>query len=646
VPTLREALAHLAEEQVDVVVLGTTVDDGMPLDVLVELNQRHASLPIIAIADSAALASLLWERGAFDVLFADETPRLGLTILRAVRDAGLSRALRSAHDELHGVLVASDRHLDLLSNAPALLWSTDEMLIVRNSDGGEVANDAAGTPLASWDERASDAARSTIVDAHRRALAGETVTVQAVWFGAPRYIAVGPVRDGAGRVRGTAGAAVACGDISPVVAREVETSGDFAPRSIVEHRVSAALRDAAVTGARVAVFFVDVDRFKTVNDLGGHAAGDAVLRSIADRLRTVVGSRGTIARYNADAFVVVCTGLLDPAQGTTISEAILASFARPFPYGEHDFHLTASVGVSFSPDDADDAERLIANAEAAVREAKRRGRNLASRYVPSILATPTDRHRLQRELSHAIEREQLLVAYQPVYDVRTGRVVSAEALVRWNHPTLGTIVPDRFIPMAEESGLIDSIGEWMIVRVCEQIRRWVDAGIPDVHVSVNVSARQLDRRGLLKFIGAAIAAERIAPSSLEIEVTETSIMRDVYAATIVLRDLRSMGVRVAIDDFGAGYTSLGFLRDLPIDDLKIDRSFVRDVALGGFDGAVVRAVVMLARELGVRTIAEGVEDAAQMEALRALQCDAVQGFYFSPPLPADDCTPVLRDLIA
>jgi EAL domain-containing protein (putative c-di-GMP-specific phosphodiesterase class I) len=240
----------------------------------------------------------------------------------------------------------------------------------------------------------------------------------------------------------------------------------------------------------------------------------------------------------------------------------------------------------------------------------------------------------------------LRVAYQPVFDVASGRVVSAEALVRWNHPTLGTIVPDRFIPMAEETGLIDSIGEWMIARVCEQIRNWVDAGIPDVRVSVNVSARQLDRRGLLKFIGAEIAAQQIDPSSLEIEVTETSIMRDVYAATIVLRDLRSMGVRIAIDDFGAGYTSLAFLRDLPIDDLKIDRSFVRDVASGGFDGAVVRAVVMLAHELGVRTIAEGVEDAAQMEALRALRCDAVQGFLLASPMAADDCTPVFRRLIA
>jgi EAL domain-containing protein (putative c-di-GMP-specific phosphodiesterase class I) len=254
-----------------------------------------------------------------------------------------------------------------------------------------------------------------------------------------------------------------------------------------------------------------------------------------------------------------------------------------------------------------------------------------------MLATPSERHALQRELLHAIERNQLELLYQPIYDVVSGDVVSVEALVRWRHPTLGLIVPDRFIPMAEESGLIGGIGEWVISRVCEQIRAWMDAGIADVHVSLNVSARQFDRLLLHRYIGEAIRSTGIKPSMLEIEVTETSILRDVYAATLLLRELRDMGLRVAIDDFGAGFTSLAFLRDLPIDHLKIDRSFVRDVATGGFDGAVVSAVVTLARSLGLRTIAEGVEDHAQMDVLRKLRCDAVQGFLFSRPLPPDQC---------
>jgi EAL domain-containing protein (putative c-di-GMP-specific phosphodiesterase class I) len=233
-----------------------------------------------------------------------------------------------------------------------------------------------------------------------------------------------------------------------------------------------------------------------------------------------------------------------------------------------------------------------------------------------------------------------------VYDVVSGNVVSAEALVRWRHPTLGLIVPDRFIPMAEESGLISGIGEWVIMRVCEQIREWVDAGVSNVRISLNVSARQLDRLALHRFIGDAIRINGIDPSMLEIEVTETSILRDVYGATLLLRELRDMGLRVAIDDFGAGFTSLAFLRDLPIDHLKIDRSFVRDVATGAFDSAVVSAVVTLARSLGLRTIAEGVEEPAQMDVLRELRCDEVQGFLFSRPLPAAECAPLFGRKIA
>ncbi len=642
--TFRDAIAHLAEEPVDVVVLGTTIDEASPVDILGELNARHPTLPVVAIASDPAAAGRLLELGAFDVLLDDETPRLGVTLRRAVHDVELGRALRTAHDELQGVLSASDRHLDLLANAPALLWSTDDELVVRSVEGADADSSVVGRGVSDWDDRASDVATARVVDAHRRALAGETTTMHVVWLGCARYVTVAPIRFG-GRVTGTAGAALPSGADTTAIA----TAGDpleGGDRRHFEARIGSALRDAAPAGERVAVYFIDVDRFRTVNDLAGHAAGDAVLRSIADRLERVIGTREAFVRYSADAFVALRAGFDDPAEAFALGEAILASFALPFAYGEHEFRLTASVGVSCSPDDADDAERLLANAEAAVREAKRLGRNAVVRYVPAMLATPTDRHRLQRELFHAIERGQLDVFYQPVFDLASGAILSAEALVRWRHPTLGLIVPDRFIPMAEESGLIDSIGEWVIANVCDQIRRWDDAGIPDVRVSVNVSARQLDRGGLLSYIRAAIAASGIAASSLEIEVTETSIMRDVYAAKFVLQELRALGLRVAIDDFGAGYTSLAFLRDMPIDDLKIDRSFVHGVARGGFDGAVVRAVVTLARELGVQTIAEGVEDAEQIAALRELRCDAVQGFFFATPMTAADCTPVLQRLIA
>jgi diguanylate cyclase (GGDEF)-like protein len=645
----REAVVHLSEEPVDVIIVGPSLDDGTRDELLNELRARHANIPLIAVggpSEPAPLDALAY--GAIEALGDDETPRLGATMLRAIRDAGLGRALRAAHDELQGVLSLSDRHSSLLTNAPALIWSTDESLTLRSIEGAEAGRSAVGLQIGDWDRMASSADRARLVDAHRDALGGATTTIRANWLGRLRYLTVSPVYEGS-RVVGTAGAALAMAasdvDIS-AIGSDHDTVTDLPNRVIFEHRVTTMLRECEATGERAAVLFIDVDRFKTVNDIGGHAAGDTVLRAIAHRLRRTIGEQDAIARFSADEFVVLAVGLDDPKRAEALGAELLATFALPFTYGAHEFHLTASIGLSVGPDDADEAERLIAHAESASFDSKRMGRNVVSRFVPAMLATPSERHVLHRELLHAIERGQLELLYQPIYDVLTGNIDSVEALVRWRHPTLGMIVPDRFIPLAEESGLIASIGEWVISRVCEQIRLWVDAGLDDVHVSLNVSARQLDRLQLHRFIGDAIRVNGIDPSRLEIEVTETSILRDVYGATLLLRELRRMGLSVAIDDFGAGFTSLAFLRDLPIDNLKIDRCFVRDVATGNFDGAVVRAVVGLARSLGVRTIAEGVEDRAQMDMLRELRCDAVQGYLLSHPLPADECATLFGRKIA
>ena len=641
----REALIHLSEEAVDVIVTGATLDDGTRDELLAEVRERHPTIPIIAIGAPGAAAPFdAFDHGAIEALAHDEVPRLAALMLRAMRDADLGRALRSAHDELHGVLRSSDEQVLLLAQTPALIWSTDELLILRGVEGAEAHASVAGVTIADWDPAAGDNDRARVVAAHRDALAGATTTIRATWLGRRRYLTVSPVFDG-DRVSGTAGAALAIAAADVDIAAGVSDHDlvtDLPNRAIFEQRVNAALRDCDAHHERAAVFFVDVDRFKSVNDLGGHAAGDAVLRAIAHRLRTRISERDAVARFSADEFVVLAVGLDDPARAEALGQALLSTFAEPFTYGSNEFHLTASIGMSIGPDDADRPESLILNAEAASFEAKRMGRNVLRRYIPSMLATPSERHVLQRELMYAIERNQLELLYQPIYDVVSGNVVSVEALVRWRHPTLGLIVPDRFIPMAEESGLIGGIGEWVISRVCEQIRRWVDAGLRDVHVSLNVSARQLDRLLLHRYIGDAIKLNGIDPSRLEIEVTETSILRDVYGATLLLRELRGMGLRVAIDDFGAGFTSLAFLRDLPIDHLKIDRSFVRDVATGAFDGAVVSAVVTLARSLGLRTIAEGVEDHAQMNMLRELRCDAVQGYLFSRPMPADQCAALFK----
>jgi EAL domain-containing protein (putative c-di-GMP-specific phosphodiesterase class I) len=323
------------------------------------------------------------------------------------------------------------------------------------------------------------------------------------------------------------------------------------------------------------------------------------------------------------------------------AEQLIAAVRPLISLDDRELVLTASAGVGIFPDDAESVPGLIASAEAAMYEAKRMGRNMARRYTTSTQATPSERLALQRDLQHAIERDELELYYQPMYDVASREITGVEALLRWRHPQHGLLLPDRFIPIAEECGAIDEIGDWVMGRACEQIRDWKDAGIPKVRVSVNVSARQFEKGDLLDRIYAHVQRWMIPPSSLEIEVTESSIMRDVPTAIRALCDLKEIGLRVSIDDFGTGYTSLRFLKRFPVDVLKIDRSFIRDVATGVFDGAIVRAVTTLARSLGVVTIAEGVEVQAQFDRLRDLDCDEVQGFLFSRPMTAAACTPLL-----
>ena len=646
----REAVVHLSEEPVDVIIVGPSLDDGTRDELLNELRARHANIPLIAVggpSEPAPLDALAY--GAIEALGDDETPRLGATMLRAIRDAGLGRALRAAHDELQGVLSLSDRHSSLLTNAPALIWSTDEMLTLRSIEGAEAGRNAVGLPVGDWDRMASSADRARLVDAHRDALGGATATIRATWLGRLRYLTVSPVYDGS-RVAGTAGAALAIApndaDISSI-GSDHDSVTDLPNRVIFEHRVANVLRDCEANDERTAVLFVDIDRFKTVNDIGGHAAGDTVLRAIAHRLRRTIGEQDAIARFSADEFVVLAVGLDDPKRAEALGAALLGTFALPFTYGAHEFHLTASIGVSVGPDDADQAERLIAHAESASFDAKRLGRNNVSRFVPADAGNAVgaahaasrtaarDRTRATRTALSADLRHD----HGP-YRQRRGARALAASNAR-HDPSRPVHSAGRGIGAHREHR---RVGDHARVRADPAVGRRGPrrrACKPQT-----CRARQLDRLQLHRFIGDAIRVNGVDPSRLEIEVTETSILRDVYGATLLLRELRSMGLSVAIDDFGAGFTSLAFLRDLPIDNLKIDRCFVRDVATGNFDGAVVRAVVGLARSLGVRTIAEGVEDRAQMDVLRELRCDAVQGYLFSHPLPADECASLFGRKIA
>jgi diguanylate cyclase (GGDEF)-like protein len=388
----------------------------------------------------------------------------------------------------------------------------------------------------------------------------------------------------------------------------------------------------------VAVVFIDLDHFKFINDSLGHSLGDKLLATVAERLQSIVRDGDTVARLGGDEFVLI---LNDQTKGDVIFRAmhrILKKVAEPMTIGDQELCVTCSAGVSVYPQDGPDVESLLKNADVAMYRAKERGRNNFQFYTSEMNARANERLTLEHNLRRALERNELLLHYQPKIDAATGTIVGAEALVRWGHPEWGLVAPDRFIPIAEETGLIMPIGEWVLRTACRQNRAWHDAGLPCGAMSVNLSARQFRQETLVRTVGRILSETGLAAQYLEMELTESVVMHNAEAAIMILRGLKSLGVRLSVDDFGAGYSSLNYLRRLPIDTLKIDQSFVHDIAdrTAGDGGILAQAIISLGHSLNLKVIAEGVETQAQLTFLRTHRCDEVQGYFFSKPLPPDE----------
>ena len=421
---------------------------------------------------------------------------------------------------------------------------------------------------------------------------------------------------------------------------------DLPNRALFMDRLAQALARAARRGDGVAVLFLDLDRFKVVNDSLGHAAGDRLLVAVAGRLAAGLRPGDTASRLGGDEFTILLEGLDGPEDAAVIAERLGAALAAPVPLEGHAVHVTASVGIAFSAGGDADADALLRRADAAMYRAKRRGRGHHERYCPGLDAGRGGRLALEGELRQALERGELRVHYQPQVDLATGRVAGLEALARWRHPARGLLAPGVFIPLAEETGLILPLGRWVLVEACRQARRWGArrGGARPPVVSVNLSPRQFLQPGLADDVAGILRATGADPRALQLELTEGVLLEHTGATTATLEQLKTLGVGLAIDDFGTGYASLGYLRQFPLDTLKIDRSFV--AALEGDDGAaLVEAMVTLAHRLGLRTVAEGVETAAQADRLRALGCDLGQGWLFAKPSPARAAGRLLRQAL-
>jgi diguanylate cyclase (GGDEF)-like protein/PAS domain S-box-containing protein len=412
-------------------------------------------------------------------------------------------------------------------------------------------------------------------------------------------------------------------------------------RKLFTDRLRHALGRAKRTGKALGVMFIDIDHFKTINDTLGHTAGDELLLEMARRLRACVREEDTVARLGGDEFTIILAELRYPEDALNVAQKVLETVQVPLTIGGMPIVVTASVGISLYPDDGADPEALLRNADSAMYRAKEAGRNTYQLCTDEMKQRAMDRLSIESRLRTAARDQQLMLAYQPQINLLTGRTIGVEALVRWNDPERGVMEPAAFIPIAEESRLIVPLGEWVLRTACRQTKEWHDRGSGPVRVAVNLSARQFQQADLVEMIQSALEDVDLSPSSLELEITETTAMQNAEATVETLRALRELGVGISIDDFGMGYSSLNYLRRFPITGVKIDRAFVSDVTSNDGDAAIVSAVIGMARNLRLRVTAEGVETAEQFAFLRSRECDEAQGYYFGRPVCANEMTRAL-----
>lgn len=405
-------------------------------------------------------------------------------------------------------------------------------------------------------------------------------------------------------------------------------------RMLFMDRLAQSIARAERSGLVIAVIFIDLDHFKNINDSFGHSFGDQVLISVAKRLKAAIRKGDTVGRLAGDEFAIVLDDVSSELVVSTVVENIIASFNNAIDIGGQHFHVTPSVGVSFYPNDATEGELLLQYADLAMYQAKQNGRNSYYFYADDLRKQVEYRHYLETRLRNALERNELYLLYQPQRDERTGKITSVEALLRWEHPEMGVVLPLEFIPILEETGFINEVGEWVLQVACQQIREWVDAGLEPIRIAVNISGRQIESGRLVGIVERLLKQYQLDPSWLELEVTESVLMNNEAKSGQVLNDLKDLGVRLALDDFGTGYSSLIYLKRFPIHTIKIDRAFVKDIGVCQDDELIIKGVIAMAKNLEMDVVAEGVETVGQITFLQQLGCEYLQGYAIGRPLPA------------
>ncbi|MGD0135715.1 MAG: EAL domain-containing protein [Bryobacteraceae bacterium] len=458
---------------------------------------------------------------------------------------------------------------------------------------------------------------------------------------------IAPIHDRKGQVTGTV---IVVRDVTASRAMALQITHlaehDFLTglpnRLLLNDRINQAIVLAPRHEKQVALLFLDLDGFKHINDSLGHSIGDKLLQSTGKRLVDCVRAADTVSRQGGDEFVVLLSELEHPEDVAITARRILQAVAEPHSIDQHDFHITASIGLSVYPDDGLDAETLIKNADTAMYQAKENGRQSYQFFKPAMNVRAVERQSIEESLRRALERQEFALHFQPKVNLKTGEITGAEALLRWTHPTRGLVSPAQFIPVAEDSGLILPIGNWVLREACKQARVWANAGLRSTTIAVNVSAMEFRQESFLEDVFGILRETGLDPRLLELELTESVLMKDAGTTESILKALRAGGVRLAVDDFGTGYSSLSYLRKFPIDALQIDQSFVRQITIAPDETTIVTAIISMGRSLKLRVVAEGVETQEQLAFLQAHECDEAQGYYFSRPVPPEQFARLLR----
>ena len=664
VGTLQALAAAMAELRWNIVLLNTSLPELPAGDALFAVRAADESVPVILVIErgSRNLPAELLESGAQDFVFKSNLARLLPVVERECVNLQLRRegesAVRAVREAAALLDESEARFLQLAGNIPECFWlieaADQRMAYVSRAYEqiwGRYVN-ALYADARDWFQHVHPEDREAVEQAMEQyRMGGLDIRFRVIrpdgsmrWLHARNF----PIRNAEGQVINIGGVA---SDITSFVAdqRQVAHLAHFDALTALPNELSFFERLHNVislahrTGMGLAVMMIDIDRFHAINDMLGHVGGDELLRQVAGRLSGSLRESDTVGRLNGDVFAAILTEVEDQAQAMVVARRAIDMLAQPVRIEGHEFFATASIGMAFYPQDGADRHELMRSAETAMRRAKAGGRNTMHFFSASLHEEAHDRMVLETDLRNAIMREEFLLVYQPKVSCANGRITGAEALLRWQHPRRGLVPPDQFIPMLEETGLIISVGRWVLQKACEQAAAWRIAGLELPSVSVNLSARQLQSETLADDIASALINSGLPASCLDLEITESMLMQQADSAIEVLSTMKSLGVTISLDDFGTGYSSLAYLKRFPLDAVKVDRSFVQDITADSDDASITRAVITMAHHLKLKVVAEGVETEGQLSLLISSQCDVIQGYFFARPLSVDDMAQCLRE---